>query len=70
MFCQYVVLCYNFVTGSAMCGLLFLPCFLPKVISEHQTTEIVEYYYNELPVNCLTEAFALTKFFLVDESSH
>ena len=45
--------CYTFLLPAALCMGCFLPCFSPLVASKHQTTEMVIYYYKDLPVNRL-----------------
>ena len=51
MFHHCVASCFISLLPAAPCAGCFLSCFSSKVADDHQTTEMVIYHYNELPVN-------------------
>ena len=62
MFCHCVASCYIIPLPAAPpC----LGCFLLKVASDHQTTEMVIYHYNKSPVNSLNCGYVISQTYKV-----
>ena len=47
----------------------FLPCFSPKVTDEHQTTKMVIYNYNVLPINSLNCWYVISEAYKIQIST-